>query len=123
MLLLILRLLKISIVSNTKICIVSNACFLFFFLLKDDLSYNQTANQKNTYNNLEKQHKASFAVDRNTTTCMSTNPIGTNSPLQDVWWKVDLAGYYSIDSINIIFRSYSNAGRYFATLSFLAFTI
>lgn len=96
---------------------------MYFFLIKDDLSYNQTANQKNTYNNLEKQHSASFAVDRDMTTCMRTNPIGTNSPLQDVWWKVDLGGYYSIASINIIFRSYSNAGRYFATLSFLVFTI
>ncbi|XP_078327574.1 uncharacterized protein LOC111116514 [Crassostrea virginica] len=37
---------------------------------------------------------------------MRTQPIGTNSPNQTVWWKVDLCGVYTIYSVNILFKTY-----------------
>ncbi|XP_078328157.1 uncharacterized protein LOC144623568 [Crassostrea virginica] len=52
-------------------------------------------------------YKASYAVDRNITTCMRTKPIGVNSPEKTVWWKVDLGGVYNIYSVNILFRNYT----------------
>lgn len=56
---------------------------------------------------------ASKAVDRNTATCMRTLPIGRNNPEKTVWWKVDLGGVYSIQSVNIVFANYDGYGVFF----------
>lgn len=56
---------------------------------------------------------ASNAVDRNTATCMKSHPIGINSPEKTVWWKADLGGVYSIQSINLVFKNYNGYGVFF----------
>lgn len=80
-------------------------------LILDDLSYNKTATQSPTYPG--DRFYASYAVDRNTSTCMRTEDIGHPSPYKTVWWKVDLGGVYSIYSINLLFKSYDGYGMYF----------
>lgn len=54
--------------------------------------------------------EAGNAVDRNTATRMRTNPIGYNTPDKTVWWKVDLGGVYSIQSITVLFKNYNGYG-------------
>ena len=76
--------------------------------LKDDLSYNKDASQSHTATGTA--HGAQNAVDRNTTTCMRTKPIGSTSPDKTVWWKVDLGGVYNIYSVNILFKNYDGYG-------------
>ena len=55
---------------------------------------------------------AGNAVDRNITTCMRTEPIGTSAKYKTVWWKVDLGGVYTIYSVNILFKNYDGYGMY-----------
>lgn len=62
---------------------------------------------------LDPGNNANIAVDRNTTTCMRTRPIGRNNPDKTVWWKVDLGGVYSIQSINVLFKNYNGYGVFF----------
>nr|XP_022303649.1 multiple epidermal growth factor-like domains protein 6 isoform X2 [Crassostrea virginica] len=56
---------------------------------------------------------ASHAVDRDITTCVRTQPIGTSPQIPDktVWWKVDLGGVYNIYSVNILFKNYVDEER------------
>ena len=68
----------------------------------DDLSKNKVATQSTTYPS--SIYTADNAVDRNTMTCMKTEPIGGNSPDKTVWWRVDLGGVYNIYSVNILFN-------------------
>ncbi|XP_078330759.1 receptor-type tyrosine-protein phosphatase kappa-like [Crassostrea virginica] len=70
----------------------------------DDLSHNKDASQSHTYTG--QGYSAENAVDRNTATCMRTEPIGGNNRYKTVWWKVDLGGVYNIYSVNILFRNY-----------------
>lgn len=65
---------------------------LCYICIPDDLSYNQPATQSYTYTRVGNIYAAGNAVDRNSTTCMRTQPIGLNSPEKSVWWKVDLGG-------------------------------
>nr|XP_022311265.1 scavenger receptor class F member 2-like [Crassostrea virginica] len=80
----------------------------------DDLSKNKIATQSRTYaasgSNVH-HYVASNAVDRDITTCMRTDAIGTNSCDQAVWWKVDLGGVYNIYSVNILFKNYDGYER------------
>lgn len=57
-------------------------------------------------------YDASYATDRNTSTCMRTLEIGHNSPYITVWWKVDLGEVYNIYSIDIVYRNYIKYGIY-----------
>lgn len=57
-------------------------------------------------------YAASFAVDRNTLTCMRAREIGQTSPQKTIWWKVDLGRVYKIDNIAILFRNYNGFGMY-----------
>ena len=63
------------------------------------MSKDKVATQSTTFppppNDADK-NIAGNAVDRDITTCMSTELIGPNSPDQTVWWKVDLGGVYNI---------------------------
>uniref|UniRef100_A0A8W8NWT5 Scavenger receptor class F member 2 n=2 Tax=Magallana gigas TaxID=29159 RepID=A0A8W8NWT5_MAGGI len=70
----------------------------------DDISYKRVASQSHTIIGLG--NEASNAVDRKTSTCMRTLPIGRNNPQKTVWWKVDLGGVYNIQSINMLFKNY-----------------
>ena len=56
------------------------------------------------------RYVAGNAVDRDITTCMRTETIGSNSPDKTVWWKVDLGGVYNIYSVNILFKNYNGYG-------------
>lgn len=66
-----------------------------------------------SHTTIGKETKASSAVDRNTTTCMRTLPIGKNNPNKTVWWKVDLGGVYNIQSITMLFKNYDNHGMFY----------
>lgn len=79
---------------------------LCYICIPDDLSYNQPATQSYTDTRVGNIYAAGNAVDRNSTTCMRTQPIGLNSPEKSVWWKVDLGGVYNIYSINVLFKNY-----------------
>lgn len=59
------------------------------------------------------EFKAELAVDRDTTTCMRTDPIGFNDPEKRTWWKVDLINVSSIHSIGILFKNYDGYGMVF----------
>nr|XP_022303638.1 receptor-type tyrosine-protein phosphatase alpha-like isoform X2 [Crassostrea virginica] len=76
----------------------------------DDLSKQKIATQSTTATGPYDLYKAGNAVDRDITTCMRTNPIGTSPqiPEKTVWWKVDLGGVYNIYSVNIVFKSYND---------------
>ena len=75
------------------------------------MSRNKTATQSTRYSIANNDwYKAGNAVDRDITTCMRTQPIGTNSPNQTVWRKVDLGGVYTIYSVNILFKTYHGHG-------------
>ena len=73
------------------------------------MSENKRATQSTTVLSSTGDFIASKAVDRDITTCMRTNPIGTTSP-KTMWWKVDLGGVYSIYSVNIKFKNYKEYG-------------
>ena len=81
----------------------------------DDLSMDKAATQSKTYTasgDSVLQYVAGNAVDRDITTCMRTEMIGSTSQLQTVWWKVDLGGVYNIYSVNILFKNYDGYGMY-----------
>ena len=86
---------------------VLNVIYVF---VTDDLSFQKNATQSTEawYYDL---YKAGNAVDRNVSTCMRTEPIGTSSVDKKVWWKVDLGGVHNIYSVNILFRSYDGYGK------------
>lgn len=85
-----------------------------YCIFLDDVSYKKVATQSHT--TLGKETDASYAVDRNTETCMKTLPIGISSPEKTVWWKVDLSEVYSIQSINLLFKNYNGYGMLFVCL-------
>ena len=81
----------------------------------DDLSENKVATQSTTYphgSNDPDTYVAGNAVDRDITTCMRTNAIGTISAFtyKSIWWKVDLGRIYNIYSVNILFKNYDGQG-------------
>lgn len=75
------------------------------------ISYNKEATQSQTF--LGTGYGASNAVDGNLATCTRTKDIGGRSEYATVWWKVDLGGVYSIQSILILFKNYNNYGGLF----------
>ena len=78
----------------------------------DDLSKNKVASQSTTSLGSNDDFIASKAVDRDITTCMRAEVIGTTSAYtyKTIWWKVDLGGVYSIYSVNILFKNYDGFG-------------
>lgn len=81
----------------------------------DDLSRDKVATQSTTYPPAigdANKYVAGKAVDRDITTCMRTKEIGKISPDQTAWWRVDLGRVYSIYSVNILFKNYSEYGMY-----------
>ena len=87
--------------------------FKKFYMDTDDLSRQKTATQSTTYLGANDLYKASNAVDRNITTCMRTDVIGTSTqiPEKTVWWRVDLGGVHNILSVNILFKNYDGHGK------------
>lgn len=85
-----------------------NATYIYFSLLKDNISVNKIATQSHTYGG--KINGASNAVDGNTSTCMKADTIGRTSIEKTVWWKVDLGRLYNIYRINIMFKNYVQYG-------------
>ena len=83
------------------------------FIYTDDLSQQKSATQSSTATGPDDLYKAGNAVDRGTTTCTRTDPIGISSQIPDktVWWKVDLGGLYNIYSVNILFKNYEGQGK------------
>nr|XP_022312350.1 multiple epidermal growth factor-like domains protein 6 isoform X2 [Crassostrea virginica] len=80
--------------------------------LVDDLSFKKNATQSTVQVSKDKDlYKADNALDKDITTCMRTEPIGTNSPDKTVWWKVDLGGVHNIHSVNILFKNYDGYER------------
>nr|XP_022311632.1 receptor-type tyrosine-protein phosphatase epsilon-like [Crassostrea virginica] len=73
----------------------------------DDLSKNKEATQSTTAPSPIDAYRAGNAVDRDITTCMRTDAIGTSSD-KTVWWRVDLGGVYNIYSVNILFKYYDS---------------
>ena len=69
------------------------------------MSKGRVATQSTSYS-YHDLYKADNAVDRDTTTCMKTDPIGPTNPDITVWWKVDLGVVYNIYSVNILFKNY-----------------
>lgn len=82
------------------------------------MSDKKEASQSSTANGPYKE--ALSAVDRNITTCMRAQPIGSSFsyPYKTVWWKVDLGGAHSIYSVNIIFKNYTEHGMYYCSNNF-----
>ena len=76
------------------------------------MSKNKNATQYATIPNDPKGYRPGNAVDREIETCMRTLAIGSTSPEQTTWWKVDLGGVYSIYSVNILFKNYPGYGMY-----------
>ena len=77
------------------------------------MSKNKVATQSQTCQPPQQNsniYVAGNAVDRDITTCMRTNVIGTTSPYKTVWWRVDLGGVYNIYSVNILFKNYDGYG-------------
>lgn len=92
------------------------AIFSIYVLFKDDVSYKKTAEQSHTYvgtTGTNHMYVASNAVDRDISTCMRTNDIGSSSVYKKVWWKVNLGGVFNIYSINIQFKNYAGFGMYY----------
>ena len=87
--------------------------FKKFYMDTDDLSRQKTATQSTTSLGANDLYKASNAVDRDITTCMRTDVIGTGTQIPDktVWWRVDLGGVYNIYSVNIAFKHYDGYGK------------
>lgn len=84
--------------------------FIIYDLYTDDLSNKKVATQLHTLPGHMYMYAAILAVDRDATTCMRTDSIGSNSLYKTVLWKVDLGGVYSIYSINILFKNYDGLG-------------
>lgn len=80
-------------------------------MILDDLSNNKVATLSPMYPG--HRYYASYAVDRNSATCMMTDEIGRNYRQKTMWWKVDLGSVYSIYSIGILFKNYDGYGIYF----------
>lgn len=81
---------------------------LVLYLCTDDLSFQKVASKSSTwYGSI---YNASYAVDRNTTTWARMLDIGGHSRYKTVWWKVDLAGVYSIYNVTILFKKYDGLG-------------
>lgn len=80
----------------------------FIFLSKDDISRYKSATQLHTAAG-PNQYAASNAVDGDIATCMRTKDIGTSSPDNTVWWKVDFGGVFNIYRINIMFKEYDKS--------------
>ena len=78
----------------------------------DDLSKDKVATQStNPYYPYDTtRFAAGNAVDRNITTCMRTEPIGSNNPDKSMWWRVDLGDVYNIYSVNLLFKKYEGYG-------------
>ena len=76
------------------------------------MSKNKIATQSTTAVSSTDDFIAGNAVDRDITTCMRANPIGTSSVDKTVWWRVDLGGVYNIYSVNILFKNYHGEGMY-----------
>nr|XP_022306123.1 uncharacterized protein LOC111112691 [Crassostrea virginica] len=88
--------------------------FLRGFILAfayDDLSKDKVATQSTTAVSSTDDFIASKAVDRDITTCIRADVIGTTSTEKNVWWKVDIGGVYNIYSINILFKNYNGEER------------
>lgn len=85
-----------------------------YFFLTDDLLFQAVASQSPIFPAASAHYlyNASNAIDRNTSTCMRTDEIGTNSPQKNMWWKVDLGTAYGIYSIDILFKNYKDEGKY-----------
>lgn len=78
---------------------------LCYICIPDDLSYNQPATQSYTYTRVGNIYAAGNAVDRNSTTCMRTQPIGLNSPEKSVWWRVILEGCIIFTALTCYLRT------------------
>ena len=79
------------------------------------MSKDKVATQSTTYphGTLDPNtYVAGNALDRDITTCMRTEVIGTTSTEKTVWWNVDLGGVYNIYSVNILFKNYNKYGMY-----------
>lgn len=79
------------------------------------MSKEKVATQSKTYTapgSSVYQYVAGNAVDRDITTCMRTEIIGSTSKEQTVWWKVDLGSVYNIFSVNILLKNYNGYGMY-----------
>lgn len=87
---------------------MKNATYIYFSLLKDNISVNKIATQSHTNGGIN--DGASYAVDGNTATCMRADVIGRTSNQKTVWWKVDLGRVYNIYRINILFKNYVGYG-------------
>lgn len=83
--------------------------------LTDDLSANENASDYKV-NPSCPSCVATNAVDRNMSTCTSTE-LGTTSPDQYTWWYVDLGAVHSVRNIRIQFKGYGqeNGKRTFTT--------
>ena len=75
------------------------------------MSKNKVATQSTTTLSSNDDFIAGNAVDRDITTCMRTEPIGTLRA-KTMWWRVDLGGVYNIYSVNILFKNYDGYGMY-----------
>ena len=75
------------------------------------MSKNKVATQSTTTLSSNDDFIAGNAVDRDITTCMRTDPIGTSSA-KTMWWMVDLGRVYSIYSVDILFKNYDGYGMY-----------
>ena len=85
------------------------------YIHTDDLSKDKITTQSTTFppdQNDPNRYVAGNAVDRDKTTCMRTEDIGTTGSYRTVWWRVDLGGVYSIYSVNILFKNYNGHGMY-----------
>ena len=82
----------------------------FSSICTDDLSQNKVATQSTTALSSTNAFAAGNAVDRDITTCMRTEDIGTTGSYRTVWWRVDLGGVYNINSVNILFKNYNEYG-------------
>lgn len=109
---------------NLNVSQYTHVLGLFLFLLicsffpEDDLSYKMFATKFENKKTGKLEFKAEFAVDRNTKTCMRTDPIGFNDPEKTTWWKVDLINVSSIHSIGILFKNYDGYGMDFVWIDY-----
>lgn len=71
----------------------------------DDLSANKNASHYNINLSCGRTCFATYAVDRNISTCTGTD-IGITAPDQYTWWYVDLGAVHSVRNIRIQFKDY-----------------
>lgn len=83
----------------------------YAYLSADDLSFKAVAFQSPIIADPNNQYMASYALDRNTATCMKTDVIGPNTDIKTTHWTVDLGEVYNIYSINILFKNYEHFGK------------